>query len=277
MNEPQSTWRHSEHIPYLTMPEFDSDGLRLHFVVAGPDEGRPVLLVHGYCSDYELNWVGTRWQETLTGAGFLVLGLDCRGHGRSEKPHDPAAYARRDMAADAIRLLDFLDIADADYIGYSMGARLGLDAVIASGDRLRKAVLGGIGRWKGSFERAELIARRMGGDASVEDPIANMFYEFAAARPINDLEALAACILGAEPSLSDADLASIQVPVAIMAGDKDPLAREAPELAAKINRAHLVAIEGRNHMNAVPARQFKEAAVDFLRSASDREGQEISR
>src|SRR5215472_4204328 len=65
-------------LPYRDMPEFDSDGVRLHYVLAGPDDGEPIVLVHGYCSDYELNWVGSRWQETLAGAGHLFVGLDCR-------------------------------------------------------------------------------------------------------------------------------------------------------------------------------------------------------
>jgi pimeloyl-ACP methyl ester carboxylesterase len=245
------------------MPEFDSDGVRLRYVLAGPDDGPPIVLVHGFCSDYELNWVGTRWQETLAGAGRLVLGLDCRGHGGSEKPHDPAAYDRRTMADDVVRLLDHLDIADADTLGYSMGARIGLEAVIAHPGRIRRAVLGGLGRWGGG-DRSEIIARRMRGDESVNDPSAEMFYRFAAARPVNDLEALACCILGPQRALTDADLAAITVPVAIVVGDRDPIARGAPELAARIPGARFVAITGRDHMNAVPARQFKDVALDFL-------------
>ncbi len=245
------------------MPEFDSAGVRLRYVLAGPADGPPIVLVHGYCSDYELNWVGTRWQEALTGAGRLVLGLDCRGHGRSEKPHDPAAYARRTMADDVVRLLDHLDVADADYLGYSMGARIGLEVVIAHPGRVRRAVLGGLGRWAGS-DRSELIARRMRGDESVTDPAADMFYRFAAARPVNDLEALACCILGPQPPLTRQELAGIAVPVAIVAGDQDTVARGARELAEQIPGARHVTIAGRDHMSTVPARQFKDAAIAFL-------------
>lgn len=263
MHQSERAARHGVCLPYRPMPDFDSEGVRLHYELAGPDEGRPVVLVHGYCSDYDLNWVGTRWQETLTRAGWLVLGLDCRGHGRSEKPHDPAAYARRTMADDVGRLLDHLDLADADYLGYSMGSRIGLEAVIAHPDRWNRAVLGGVGRWGGG-DRSELIARRMRGDVSVTDPSAEMFYRFAASRPINDLEALACCILGPQPPLSADQLASIRVPVAIMTGEHDPIARGAPELAAQIPGARHVPIIGRNHMNAVPARQFKDAALNFL-------------
>jgi pimeloyl-ACP methyl ester carboxylesterase len=246
------------------MPQFQSDGVRLHYEVAGPEEGPPVVLVHGFCSDYELNWVGTRWQETLSQAGRLVLGLDCRGHGRSEKPHDPQAYARAVMAADVVRLLDHLDVADADYLGYSMGGRIGLEAAIRHQDRLGRFVLGGLGRWRGGRDHSELIARRLRGDETVNDEIAETFYRFAAARPVNDLEALACCIHGPHPPVGDADLQRINVPVAIMTGDQDQLAGNAAEIANLIPGARYVAIAGRNHMNAVPARQFKEATLDFL-------------
>jgi pimeloyl-ACP methyl ester carboxylesterase len=104
----------------------------------------------------------------------------------------------------------------------------------------------------------------MRGDESVTDPAADMFYRFAAARPVNDLEALACCILGPQPPLTDDQLAAVGVPVAVMAGDQDPIARGAPDLAGRIPGARYVPIAGRNHMNAVPARQFKDAAVAFL-------------
>ena len=247
------------------MPEFDSGGVRLHYELAGPDDGRPISLVHGYCSDYQLNWVGSRWQQALTEAGFLILGLDCRGHGHSEKPHDPAAYDRRLMARDVLNLLDHLDIAQADYLGYSMGARIGLQVCLEHGDRIGRAVLGGMGMWGGGPDRSHLIAARMRGDESVTDPGALMFYEFARARPINDLEALACCILGPHERIDQDQLHSIQVPIAVIAGDEDPIARDAPKLAAALGDGRYIPIPGRNHMNAVPARQFKEAAVAFLK------------
>jgi pimeloyl-ACP methyl ester carboxylesterase len=244
------------------MPDFDSEGVRLRYVTVGPQTGRPIVLVHGFCSDYELNWVGSRWQETLVGAGHRVFGLDCRGHGHSDKPHDPEAYRLSTMSGDVVRLLDHIGVEAADYLGYSMGARIGLEATARHPDRLERAVLGGLGRL-GATRKAELIARRMRGDGSVKDPAAETFYRFAVARPINDLEALACCILGQQLD-PPPELGSIRVPVAVMAGDQDPIARDAPELANQIPGARYVAIEGRNHMNAVPARHFKAAAVEFL-------------
>jgi pimeloyl-ACP methyl ester carboxylesterase len=249
------------------MPDFDSDGVRLRYVTAGPDTARPVVLVHGFCSDYELNWVGSRWQEMLTQAGWRVIGLDCRGHGHSEKPHDAAAYRLPTMAGDVVRLLDHLNAGFADYLGYSMGARIGLVLTLRHPERLGRVALAGIGRNGGTRSgrsTAELIARRMRGDESITDPGVDFFYQFAVSRPINDLEALACCILGPQPPISDEQLKTITLPVAVIAGDQDQLARDAPALAEAIPGASYHPIPGRNHMNAVPARAFKEAVLAFL-------------
>ncbi len=245
------------------MPEFISAGVRLHYALAGPADGRPIVLGHGFCSDYSLNWIGTRWQETLTGAGFHVIGLDSRGHGVSAKPHDPAAYSRPEMAADVTRLLDELGLQAADYLGYSMGARIGLELLQRFPERVRRAVLGGLNS-SDDFERARLIARRFRGDGAVTDPVAVSFFSFASARPVNDLEALACCILGDQPPLQEVALRRIAVKALLVAGDRDPLAAEAESIAALIPNASYVELQGRDHMSSVPARAFKEAALAFL-------------
>ncbi|HET6310776.1 MAG TPA: alpha/beta hydrolase [Candidatus Nitrosotalea sp.] len=243
--------------------DFDSDGVRLHYEVHGPERGAPVVVVHGFASDYRLNWVGTRWQEALTTAGFRVFGLDCRGHGYSDKPHDPAAYAIGIMAGDIVRFLDHVEVPAAAYLGYSMGARIGLQVVMDFPGRLQRAALGGIGA-DGAINSAEAIADAFLRGEPTDDPIARMFYRFASARPTNDLRALAACITGLKPQWDPTKLAAIRTPVLVVVGDRDELARNAPELVELIPSSRLVTIAGRDHMGAVPAREFKEAVIAFL-------------
>jgi pimeloyl-ACP methyl ester carboxylesterase len=243
--------------------DFDSDGVRIHYEVNGPDQGRPIVLVHGFASDYRLNWVGTRWQETLTNAGFKVIGLDCRGHGHSDKPHEESAYAVDLMARDVIRLLDELAIDDAAYLGYSMGARIGLEVILDFPDRITRAVLGGIGA-AGAIDHAQQIAHAFRIGEPTDDPIAQTFYKFASSRPTNDLLALAACISGLRPENDPDRLAKIRTPILIAVGDRDEIARGAPELIEVIPTARLFTVVGRDHMSAVPAREFKQAALDFL-------------
>jgi len=74
-----------------------------------------------------------------------VIALDCRGHGESEKPHDPTAYETDIMAADVVRLLDHLEIERADFLGYSMGGRIGTEALYRHPERFNAGVLAGIG------------------------------------------------------------------------------------------------------------------------------------
>jgi pimeloyl-ACP methyl ester carboxylesterase len=243
--------------------DFDSDGVRIHYEVNGPKGGTPLVMVHGFASDYRLNWVGSRWQETFTNAGFQVIGLDCRGHGHSDKPHDEAAYAVDVMAGDVVRLLDELDIESTAYIGYSMGSRIGLEVVLDSPERVTRAVLGGIGA-AGAISSAGAIAHALRIGEPTDDPVAQTFYRFASSRPINDLRALAACIVGLKPDANRARLAAIKTPILVVAGAEDQIARRAPELVELIPTSRLVTIPGRDHMSAVPAREFKQAALDFL-------------
>jgi pimeloyl-ACP methyl ester carboxylesterase len=247
--------------------DFDSDGVRLHYEVQGPENGRPIVLVHGFASDYRLNWVGTRWQEALTTDGFRVIGLDCRGHGHSDKPHDEAAYAVDVMAADVIRLLDEVEVDRAAYLGYSMGGRIGLEVLLDFPSRITRAVLGGIGA-AGAIEHAAQIAHAFRIGEPTDDPVARTFYNFASSRPTNDLLALAACISGLRPENRPDRLAKIRTPILIAVGDRDEIAHGAAELIELIPTARLFTIAGRDHMSAVPAREFKQAALDFL-SAED--------
>ena len=245
------------------MPVLEAGGVRLQYYLAGPDDGDPVLLHHGYASDYELNWVGSRWQDTLVRAERLVVGLDARGHGRSDKPHDPAYYGDLRMAADVIALLDHLGIARTDLIGYSMGARIGLRLAIEQGGRLGRAVLGGLGT-AGGRAQAEAIASRMEGSSTGADDVAETFYRFARTRPHQDLLALAAVMRAQNPALEEADLGRVTTPLLFVTGSADVIAGGSAQLAARIPTATYVEIPGRDHTTAVPSRGFKDAALEFL-------------
>jgi len=120
------------------MFEFTGHGVRLAFIDEHPapgDRGEPILLIHGFASTHAVSWVFPQWVKTLTGAGRRVIAFDNRGHGRSEKFYDPAAYALPEMAEDARALLDHLHIEVADVMGYSMGARIAAFLQYGAGDR----------------------------------------------------------------------------------------------------------------------------------------------
>ena len=91
------------------MPRFAHDDVEIAFLDEG--EGEPIVLIHGFASNKEVNWVYPGWVPTLRRAGRRVIALDNRGHGESTKLYDPAAYHSAIMADDVRALLDHLGLA----------------------------------------------------------------------------------------------------------------------------------------------------------------------
>ena len=79
-----------EALGSANMQRFQHEGVEIAFLDEG--EGDPIVLVHGFASTAEVNWVYPGWVATLTNAGRRVIALDNRGHGVSSKLYDPAAY-----------------------------------------------------------------------------------------------------------------------------------------------------------------------------------------
>ena len=249
--------------------DFDSNGLRISFrdeAPVAPDRGEPALLIHGFASSARTNWADTNWLRTLSEAGRRALLFDHRGHGASDKPHDPALYATPLMAGDALRLLDHLGIERADVIGYSMGARVAAYLALAAPGRVRSVVFGGLGR-----HLVEGVGLPSGiGDAmeapsldSLTDPMQRMFRRFAEAGG-NDLAALAACIRGSRQSLAPAEVGRIAAPCLVAVGTRDAVAGDPRGLAELLPHGEVLDIPDRDHNPAVGDKVFKAGVLDFL-------------
>jgi pimeloyl-ACP methyl ester carboxylesterase len=170
------------------------------------------------------------------------------------------------MAEDVRALLDHLDLPRADIIGYSMGARITAFLALAHPDRVRAAVLGGLGfRLVEGVGLPDAIADALEAPsiAEVTDPTAYLFRAFAE-QTKSDLRALAACMRGSRQTLSRSELAQIAMPLLVAVGEKDPIAGSPEALAALIPGAKALVILGRDHMLAVGDRVFKSAVVEFL-------------
>jgi pimeloyl-ACP methyl ester carboxylesterase len=244
-------------------------GVRLAFIDERPasrDRGEPILLIHGFASTHAVNWVFPQWVKTLTGAGRRVIAFDNRGHGRSQKFYEPAAYSLPKMVEDARSLLDHLHIGTADVMGYSLGGRIAAFLAKAHGDRVRAMILGGLGHNLVDSPGLPLaIAEAMEAPslASLADPMERMFRSFAEATK-SDLKALAACARGARQALSETEAGQIDVPVLIATGTKDNVAGDPHALAALFKRARAVDIPGRDHNRGVGDKVYKDSALEFL-------------
>ena len=118
-----------------------SDGVAIHYQVQG--RGDPVVLLHGITGTAASNWGAAGIIDRLA-EEFQVIAVDQRGHGKSDKPHDPASYGER-MALDVVDLLDHLRLQQAHVVGYSMGGFITMKLVALAPDRLLSAVVGGAG------------------------------------------------------------------------------------------------------------------------------------
>jgi len=246
------------------MPTFNSDGVEIAYRDTG--EGSPVLLIHGFASNIDVNWGDTGWISTLADAGHRVIALDNRGHGASAKLYDKSAYVAPEMAEDARRLLDHLRIADANVMGYSMGARISAFLAIAHPARVRRLVLAGLAaNMIEGVPGGEEIARALEADsiADVTGAEPRAFRKFAE-QTKSDRKALAACMRSAREKIDRDALARIGCPVLVVAGELDDIAGPVQPLVDAIPNARGVVLPRRNHMNAVGDRDYKAAVVAFF-------------
>lgn len=121
------------------MPYVNSQGVRIHYQVEG--EGPPLVLQHGFTDSLE-SWYEFGYVSALKYDYKLIL-LDARGHGGSEKPHEPAAYEDKLNVADTLAVLDQLNIATAHFFGYSMGGWIGFALAKYAPGRVSSLIIGG--------------------------------------------------------------------------------------------------------------------------------------
>jgi pimeloyl-ACP methyl ester carboxylesterase len=262
-------------IPELTQtpePQYvmSSDGYRIATYSWGEDADDTVLLVHGFASSTRDNWINTGWVRDLQRAGYRVLALDQRGHGRSDKPHDPHDYAMPLLVGDVEAVLDTYLIDTAYYVGYSLGARVGWDAARAEGDRLQRIVLGGVPDGV-PLSRLDLAQARafVEHGTPVEDRVTQNYVQLIERVGGNDLRALLAIAQGLRSSgAADPDPQhSPTQPILFATGSLDAILEGSRALAEACPQGRFVEIPGRHHFNAPGSRAFREAALEFLRES----------
>jgi pimeloyl-ACP methyl ester carboxylesterase len=232
----------------------------------GNTQHNTIMLVHGFASNHAVNWVNTTWVKTLTHAGYRLVALDHRGHGKSQKLYEPEAYSAQIMAEDMRALMDHLGIEKAAMMGYSMGARVTAHVALSFPERITAALLGGLGiRLVEGAALPQNIADAMEATslAELHEPMQKLFRAFAESTQ-SDLRALAACIRGSRQSLTPEQVSKISVPTLISVGTLDPIAGSAHDLARLMPHAKVFDIVGKDHNLAVGDRSHKEAVLNFL-------------
>src|ERR1700723_749122 len=232
------------------MPSFHNGAVGIPYLDEG--EGEPILLVHGFASTMNVNWVYPTWVSELRKNGRRVIALDNRGHGDSSKLYDVEQYHIGPMAGDVAALMDHLQIERADIMGYSLGARITAWLAQNQPQRLRSAIFGGLGI--GLIEGGgpgEAVAKALEAPSleDVTDPVGRTFRAFAD-QTRSDHRALAACLRGSRCLMTRDEAASIEVPVLIAVGTKDEIAGSAAALGKIISGARGLDIPNRDQMRA---------------------------
>jgi pimeloyl-ACP methyl ester carboxylesterase len=227
----------------------------------------PVVLHHGFVADANANWVAPGVLDALLAAGHRVIAPDARGHGASEKPHDPDRYGEHRMARDLEVLVDVIEAPEIDLVGYSMGAIVSL-IYASGGERVRRLVVGGVG--SGVIECGGVDRRAVPNESIIEaltaEDISALDAPAAAFRRLADgLGADRQALVAQASSIFRGDIAldHISAPTLVLAGDADPLAVRPEVLAEAIPVATLRIVSG-DHMQAVADPSFTSSIVDFL-------------
>jgi pimeloyl-ACP methyl ester carboxylesterase len=226
-------------------------------------DGSPVVLLHGFVGDSNVDWVRSGILDRLLDEGFRVILFDARGHGLSGKPHDLASYEGDTLPNDACALLDELGLSSCVLVGFSMGARTALRTAVID-DRVTAVVALGLGQR--NLEPAEHGNNRVADAMLVDDPSTIEPAEVRRFRRMADAigadrHALAAALAAERPDLSDF-VADVKVPVLVITG-ADDTAGSPDVLAAALPDARAITTAG-DHAGVKDQAAAQEALVAFV-------------
>jgi pimeloyl-ACP methyl ester carboxylesterase len=245
-----------------------NQGVRIHYETEG--EGLPLVIQHGYSDSME-TWYEAGYVDALKQTHLVIL-VDARGHGASDKPHATSAYAKERQAADVVAVLDELQVRRADYWGYSMGGRIGFALAQHAPERFRCFVLGGAaGDGRSRIGDGFRRAMKEGGIAAIPGLWGAELPEALRTRLLaNDVDALEACRVD---SLGFADvLPTMTMPCLLYAGSADPVHPIAEATVAEMPNAKFFTLPGLGHAEGLFRIDLVLPRVtDFLRSVAEHE------
>ena len=234
----------------MTMPYATNQGIRIHYKVEG--QGPPLVLQHGFTWRLE-SWSRAGYVETLKSQYQLIL-VDARGHGASDKPHDPDAYGLDLHVGDVVAVLDVLNLPAAHFWGYSMGGWIGFGMAKYAPERLHALIMGGAHPYE---RRLPASSRPDGSDPKlfVETLLGRLGVSLAtlpadkqAEFLDNDFLAMAAAQQD-RPSLEEI-LQTMTMPCLLYSGEADGVLPRVQECVQQIPGATMVSFPSLNHPEA---------------------------
>ncbi|WP_411292019.1 alpha/beta fold hydrolase [Sphingorhabdus sp.] len=237
------------------------DGIDIAWRETG--QGRPLLLIHGFMSEADTNWIKHGHAAVLADAGYRVIMPDLRAHGRSGKPRAAEHYPPDVLADDQFALLTYLNIRNYDLAGYSLGGRT-VSRMLARQAKPGRAIISGMGLEglthtgnRGAYFR-EVFDNLGNHERGTAAWMAEAFLKTTGGDP-----AALRLVLDTFVDTSEADIACWTVPVAVVCGEQDDDNGSAAALAALLKRGKLFTVPG-NHMSAVIKPELGQALVKAL-------------
>ena len=235
------------------MPYADNHGVRIHYELEG--EGPPLVLLHGLSEDLEW-WRDYGYVESLKKDYKLIL-IDARGHGASDKPHNPDAYKLELFVNDIVCVLGDLRIGKAHFLGFSMGGWVGFGIGKYAPERFYSLIIGAMSPYRDPNEPNDLLELfKKGKDfvwAYFEEKYGPkiMTPQLKTRWMANDLEALIA-LVSKDWMLSLEDvLPTITLPCFLFVGEADPFYPGVKKCATSIPNATFVSFPNLLHVETL--------------------------
>jgi pimeloyl-ACP methyl ester carboxylesterase len=226
-------------------------------------EGCPLLLIHGYFSEADTNWIKFGHAALLADTGYRVIMPDLRAHGLSGKPHDPAFYPKDILADDQFALIDHLGLTDFDLGGYSLGGRT-VARMLARGAKPGRAIISGMGlQGLTSTEKRGNHFRHILDNLGTHEKGSPVWMAEAFLKTTGGDPVALRLILDSFVDTSEEQLRGLDLPVAVICGEDDSDNGSADALAEILPHGKLFTVPG-NHMSAVVKPDLGQAFVAAL-------------
>jgi pimeloyl-ACP methyl ester carboxylesterase len=255
-----------------------SDKVKIHYMIQG--KGTPVILIHGYTGSAQGNWFANGIAEALA-KNHMVVAIDCRNHGKSDKPQINGPG----KAEDVIEMMDHLKIQKAHFHGYSMGGAIVGRLLGLIPERMITAGFGGSGiqevnpEWRAKVPKdkegrdplEDEVSRRLRMKHAMDNGMSQAEAEKLAATPAAPRPTVAAGGTAAarpQPTAPQLDLTKLNIPMLAINGEYDRPIAKTHRMWRELRNFTNVVLPGKSHLTAIASgympKEYLESVVKFI-------------